>query len=82
MSERLYSEQKLIKNQSSFIKTIQAFVQCANGLLADLELSNNKEKNSYKKIGFNMEDRIIKMIDYILSKLSVVLQDSVEQISG
>jgi len=36
MSEKLYMEQRLVKNNNSFTKTIQSFVQCANSLLADL----------------------------------------------
>lgn len=36
MSEKLYLEQKIVKTKKQFSTTIQAFVQCANSLLADL----------------------------------------------
>lgn len=36
MSEKLYMEQRIVKTQKQFSTTIQAFIQCANSLLADL----------------------------------------------
>ncbi len=36
MSEKLYLEQKIVKNSKQFSVTIQAFVQCSNSLVADL----------------------------------------------
>jgi len=36
MADKLYTEQNLITTNESFTKTIQAFVQCANSLLADM----------------------------------------------
>ena len=36
MAEKLYSEQRLVHSPHSFRKTLQALVQCANSVLADL----------------------------------------------
>jgi hypothetical protein len=63
MTEKLYTEQQLVTSSESFTKTVQAFVQSINGLLADIEQpfkadSKNQKKNHKKHI-----DRYFHMID-------------------
>ncbi len=54
--------------------TIQAFVQCANSLLADLEQPSTS--SSYKArttLGKNPCERYYKMLEYVLEKLNIVI---------
>lgn len=72
LSINLFSEEKLIKNENSFSITLQALVQCANGLLADL--SQPKEKSN----SVNQPKRYMKMIDYVLKKITLVSTNNLE----
>jgi uncharacterized protein YydD (DUF2326 family) len=73
MADKLYTEQNIITSTESFHKTIQAFVQCANSLLADMEQPITNEDKT-KKVGRSPQDKLIKMIDFVLGKLRAVLQ--------
>ncbi len=73
MSEKLYSEQRLVHNERSFMKTIQAIVQSANSMLADLQQPSKQEERT-KKIGKKSQDKFLKLIDYIFSKLNYILE--------
>lgn len=51
MSEKIYQENYLTRSSIDFSKTMKAFVQCINGLLADLQipLADKSNKNSSNK---------------------------------
>jgi hypothetical protein len=80
MTEKLYTEQQLVHSPESFTKTIQAFAQCLNGLLADFEQpfkSDSKQsKNHHKK----HIDRYYRMIDYVLGKIESILRQNSQYI--
>ena len=67
MSEKLYLEQNLVHNEKTFSKTVQAFVQSVNGLIADCEHSSKEDR--FKKLGKNPFEQLLKMTEYIFSKL-------------
>lgn len=60
MAEKLYTEQKIITSIDSFTKTIQAFVLCFNGVLADLEQPEKSEGKNHKS---HHKRRYLKMVD-------------------
>jgi hypothetical protein len=71
MSEKLYVEQRIVKTQKNYSTTIQAFVQCANSLVADLEQPPNSSR--VPTLGKNPSQRYYKMIEYLLEKLNIVI---------
>lgn len=74
MSEKLYLEQNLVRNEKSFGKTVQAFVQSVNGLIADCGQSSKEDR--YKKLGKNPYEQLLKMAEYIFSKLEIILDQN------
>jgi hypothetical protein len=80
MTEKLYTEQQLVHSEESFTKTIQAFAQCLNGLLADFEQPFKGDSKQSKSHHRKHIDRYHKMINYILSKIETILHQSSEYI--
>ncbi len=70
MAEKLYVEQQIITSLDSFVKTVQAFALCFNGILADLEQPSKGEgklpKSHHKK-------RYLKMFDVTFQKMKSVI---------
>lgn len=77
MSDKLYTEQRLIHSYASFTKTIQACVQCANSLLADMEQPQEERSRKPGKA----QERGGKMIDYILGKVAAILDQNNDFVS-
>lgn len=80
MSEKLYLEQRIVKTQKQFSTTIQAFVQCANSLAADLEQPQNSSRGLIS--GKNPSQRYYKMIEYLFEKLNIVILQNREYLFG
>lgn len=76
MSEKLYIEQRLVNNEKSFSKTIQAFVQSVNSLLADVQQTEKEDR--LKKGGKSTLQKTLKMTEYIFTKLLNILSQNVE----
>jgi hypothetical protein len=79
MSEQLYQDQSIVKNEKQFIVTIQAFVQCSNSLVADMEQPQSDKKLS---LGKSPSERYYKMISYLLEKLNIVILQNPQYIYG
>lgn len=73
----MFVEQKLITSAAAFAKTVQGFVQCANSIMADTrEVSKGDTLEVQQPI-----ERNLKMIDYVLDKLKIVILQNEEYLS-
>jgi len=67
MAEQVYVHNTLSSNQINFNTTILAFIQCAHGILADMQqpIKDKKGQNRSKK----SQGRYVRMIDYLMTRL-------------
>lgn len=51
MADQLYQEQRLVQDEGSLHKTLQAMVQCANSCLADFDQSPTLKSDKGTRVG-------------------------------
>jgi hypothetical protein len=68
MAEKLFTEQRIIDSPESFAKTVQAFIICSNGVLADME---QPEEGKARK-GHHRQ-RYLRLVEEVFRKMEGIL---------